>query len=367
MNKARPFSAVYYIKENKGRAFLCIFMMYLATLMFLGGNFISSEIYTFEKEFEYSEKIVVAGLQSTDENFKDFDAFRQKVEEDEKLDFVDVTGYGYSGMQHGTVLGLDMGGWAYVFRSGADMEKVFRHLGIKGDFSDCKNNSMIISRDFAANKGIRLGDVIDRSFDSSIDGTYTVDALIDDGSYCIFYLSEDDGNLGRLYIFSDAMEGEELYRYVTDLAKGMKVHISESERSRVMPQFYVFFVLFYFIDILIAVVLAVTVNSVVTGHYLKRTFEFGIYRALGMSRKEVKRKVASEIAVMNLSACISGFLSTIFFTYMINELYYKEKGLHLLFFSKTGILGFLLCDMLIVIPLMIWKGVEMSNADVTEF
>ena len=69
MNKVKPFSAFYYMKKNKGRAFLCIFMMFLATLMFLAGNYIHSELYTFEKEFEYSDKIVMAGLQSTDEEF----------------------------------------------------------------------------------------------------------------------------------------------------------------------------------------------------------------------------------------------------------------------------------------------------------
>lgn len=367
MNRIKPFSAFYYIKENKGKAIFCIFMMFLATLMFLAGNYIHSELYTFEKEFDYSEKIVIAGIQSTDEEYKDFAVFKQKVKEDAKLEYVDVTAYGFSGMPHGTVLNLEMGGWAYVFNSKEDMEKVFKHLGIEGDFSNCKNNSMIISQDFADNKGISPGDKIDHTFDSSIDGEYTVDAIIDDGSYCTFYIYENDESLGRLYIYSDSMEGKELYDYVNQLAAGLKVQVQESEKDRVLPQFYVFYVLFYIVDILIAVVLAVTVNSVVTGQYLKRTFEFGIYRALGMRKKEVRRKVASEIAVMNILACIIGFLSTMLFTYMINELFYKEKGLHLLYFSQTGLVGFIICDALIVIPLILSKGIQMSNADVTEF
>ena len=367
MNKVKPFSAFYYMKKNKGRAFLCIFMMFLATLMFLAGNYIHSELYTFEKEFEYSDKIVMAGLQSTDEEFKDFAAFKQKVKDDEKLEYVDVSAQGFSSMSHGTVLNLQMGGQSYVFNSKTDMEKVFRHLGIEGDFSNCKNNSMIISQDFANNKGISVGDKIDHSFDSSIDGTYTVDAIIDDGSFCTFYIYENNENLGRLYIFSDSMEGEELYNYVAALANGMKVKISESERSMILPQFYIFYVLFYIIDILIAVVLAITVNSVVTGQYLKRTYEFGVYRALGISKKEIRRKVAAEITLMNLIACVAGFGSIILFTYMMNELYYKAKGLHLLYFSNTGLIGFLICDALIVIPLVLSKGARMSKADVTEF
>ncbi|MCI8306468.1 MAG: ABC transporter permease [Lachnospiraceae bacterium] len=367
MNKINPFSALYYMKENRGRTALCIFMMFLATLMFLAGNYIHSELYTFEKEFEYSDKLVLVNAQNTDEEFRDFLDFKEKVRADEKLQYVDTTAYGFSGMQHGTVLNLEMGGWHYTFNSVSDMEKVFAHLGIEGDFSACKHRSMIISRDFANNKGIKLGDVLDRGFDSSLDGAYTVDAIIDDGSYCTFYIYEDDANLWRFYIYSDTMEGTELYDYVKNLAGDRLVQISESDREEILPQFYVFYVLFYGIDFLIAVVLAVTINSVVTGQYIKRTYEFGVYRAIGRSKREVRRKVAAEVIAMNLIACVIGFISIFLYTYIVNELVYKKEGLHLLYASGIGVTGFIICDVLIVIPLILSKGVKMGRADVTEF
>lgn len=281
MNKLKPFSAFYYLKENKGRSVLGIFMIFLAT----------------------------------------FD----------------------------------------------DMKKVFKHLGIEGDFSNCRNKSMIISQDFADNKGISLGDKIDHAFDSRIDGEYTVDAIIDDGSFCTFYVYEDNDSLGRLYIYSDTMEGETLYEYVKSLAGDKKVQILPSEREEILPQFYMFYVMFYLVDFLVAVVLAVTVNSVITGQYLKRTYEFGVYRAIGRSKRDVKKKVAAEILSINMLACIIGFLVIFLFTYLINELVYEKQGMHLLFSSATGWIGFILCDVLIVVPLVLSKGIRMSRADVTEF
>lgn len=367
MKNRKPFSALYYMRENRGRTVICVFMMFLATLMFLAGNYIHSEIYTFEKEFEYSGKIVVAGLQSTDEEYRDFAAFIKDVEEDDKLKFVMSSALGFGGMQHGTVLELEMGGWSYVFNSAQDMQDVFNHLGIEGDFSACRHRSIIISRDFAKDKGIQLGDTVDHTFDKNLDGAYTVDAIIEDGSYCTFYIYEDDGHLGRLYIYSDTMEGEALYDYVRNLAGDRKVHISESERNQVLPQFYIFYVLFYVIDILIAVVLAVTINSVITGQYLKRTYEFGVYRALGRGGKEVRAKVAAEVLSMNLIACLVGFAAVFLFTYLINELVYRPRGLFLLYTSKIGVVGFVICDILILVPLILSKGRLMSRADVTEF
>lgn len=367
MKNRKHFSALYYMRENRGRTVICVFMMFLATLMFLAGNYIHSELYTYEKEFEYSDKIVVAGLQSTDEEYRDFAAFIKDVEEDDKLEFVMSSALGFVGMQHGTVLNLEMGGWSYVFNSAQDMQDVFDHLGIEGDFSACGHRSIIISRDFAKDKGIHLGDTVDQSFDENLDGAYTVDAIIEDGSYCTFYIYEDDGHLGRLYIYSDTMEGEALYDYVRNLAGDRKVHISESERSSVLPQFYIFYVLFYVIDILIAIVLAVTINSVITGQYLKRIYEFGVYRALGRGGKEVRAKVAAEVLSMNFIACLAGFAAVFLFTYLVNELVYRPRGLFLLYASKIGVVGFVICDILILVPLILSKGRLMSRADVTEF
>lgn len=367
MKNRKPFSALYYMKENRGRSVICIFMMFLATLMFLAGNFIHSELYTFEKEFEYSDKLVLVSYQTTDEDFRDFDDFKKAVEQDDKLKMVMRSGYGFGGMQHGTVLNLEMGGYSFMFNSVEDMKAVFERLGIDGDFSGCKHRSIIISQDMAKNKGLKIGDTVDKSIERNLDGKYTVDAIIDDGSYCTFFIYEDNDNLARMYIYSDSMEGKELYDYVKKLAGDRKVQVTESERDEVLPQFYIFYVLFYLIDILIAIVLAVTINSVVTGQYLKRTYEFGIYKALGRSRKEVYKKVAAEVLSMNFIACLAGFAAIFLFTYLINELVYKQKGLHLLYSSGIGWIGFFICDILIVVPLILSKGRMMSRADVTEF
>lgn len=367
MKNRKPFSAFYYMKENRGRAVLCIFMMFMATLMFLGGNYIQSTIHTFEKEFEYSDKLVVVNIQSTDEEFQDFADFTRAAGEDDKLEILMSSAQGFSGLRHGSILNIELGGWAYVFNSVQDMQKAFDRLGIEGDFSNCKDGSIIIGRNLAKDRGIKLGDKLDQSFDKNLNGEYSVDAIIEDGGFCTFYIYEDNDTLGRIYIYSDSMEGEELYDYVKDLAGDRKVQVTSSARDVILPQFEAFYILFYTIDILIAIVLAVTINSVVTGQYLKRSYEFGIYKALGRSNREVKAKVAAEVLSMDFIACLGGFATVFLFTYLMNELLYQQKGMYLLYASRIGVIGFLICDILIIVPLILSKGRLMSRADVTEF
>lgn len=58
-----PFLAFYYMKENKGRTFLCIFMMVLATFMFLAGNYIHSELYNYVKTLAGDKRVQISESQ----------------------------------------------------------------------------------------------------------------------------------------------------------------------------------------------------------------------------------------------------------------------------------------------------------------
>ena len=70
---------------------------------------------------------------------------------------------------------------------------------------------------------------------------------------------------------------------------------------------------------------------------------------------------------MNVLAVLAGAAVILLYTYLINSLLYEGKGLHLKYFSWIGLLGFLLCELLILIPVILSKGRRMGKADVTEF
>ena len=361
-----PLSAAKYLKENKDRTALCVFMMFLETLMFLAGNYINSEISSYKVDMKYSDSYVITCAESDDEDYKDFNSFVEDVKNDSKLQYVMTTGYGFSGFTYNTVLNLQFGSHGFVFNSVEDMKKVFDHWGIDADLSNCKNGSIVISRDLANNRGIRLGDKLDRSFEEHLNYDVTVDAIIDDGSYSVYYIYEDS-QLVRINIFSDTMEGDELYNYVYKLLGNRKVAVYQSVRDIMEDQLSIFDTLFYIVDILISIVLAFTINLVVSGHYMKRKFEFGIYMALGKSKGNIRKKIAAEILIMEGIALAVGTAVILLFTYLINELYYIPSGRHLVYCSPLGIFGALLCMLLVTIPLILSNSRSMCRADVTEF
>ena len=58
-------------------------------------------------------------------------------------------------------------------------------------------------------------------------------------------------------------------------------------RDEINSQFQPINLIFYLALVLLSLVLAVSVNSVISGHYNKRMYEFGVYRAIGLYGIEI--------------------------------------------------------------------------------
>ena len=61
-----PLSSFYYIRNNKGRAALIIFMMFFTTLMFIAGNYIKSMDWYWQDCFSYEDRLAVIQVLPTD-------------------------------------------------------------------------------------------------------------------------------------------------------------------------------------------------------------------------------------------------------------------------------------------------------------
>ena len=335
-------------------------MMFLTSFIFIGGNYVQSLWWYWEKAEDYSDKLVMVSCIPTDEEGRDFESFKQDVMADEKLTVLGRTGLGFGGKQWVSTLGFKMGAYTQVYNSAEDLKAAFDIYGIECDYSNLKDYSVVMSEAYAKNVGYKLGDVIDKA--------YTLDALIDDDSFMMFYIYEvEPEDFYRLNILSDEMSGEELYNYVENIRAGRKMDIDPRIRDEIESEMGVAKVIFFAALIVVSVMLAVTLNSVVTGQYIKRYYEFGIYKALGISRRKIKRKIAREILLMDLIALVIGIGVNLGLEYILNELVYKPKGEFLPYCSGIAIFGIALSNLMVVLPMIFFKGRKMCKIDVTEF
>ena len=362
-----PLSAFYYIKENKGRAALLILLFLCTVFLFTAGNYIKSMRYFWSKNEEYDAKICMIEAAPEDEEFSDYTSYLEELKADEKLIVLERSAGGFPGLNWKCTMGVEMGNASMVFNSAGDLQQAFDFLGIDCDLSDVGDRSVVMSTALATQYGLQIGDKVDYSVYEELDGTYTLAALTEDNSYTVFYVVRDDERLLRANVFSREMSGRELRAYLEEKAAGRKVKVSGLLTDRLTEQFAAFNYMFLLCILILSVIHAVTVNTVLTGHFSKRTYEFGIYRALGMTRGRIFRKCGSEIVTMDVIGIATGAVLTMLYTFLMNELYYIPQGKYLPYFSRLGLIAFALSNVLVVIPSVIAGGRSMVRADVTEF
>ncbi|MBQ7636427.1 MAG: ABC transporter permease [Lachnospiraceae bacterium] len=356
----KPLSAGYYVKENKGRGAIIIFMMLLTTFIFLAGNYIESVYYYFYKSCDYFDDLCLVEATAGSENIKIFEEVYADLCKDEELIVQVRSPMGFSGKDFECTMGFEMSSDTIVFNTPEDMKTAFGVFGLDCDLSDVKDRSVVMSSALAKQYGYKKGDRIGE--------IYTLDAVTDDGSYIWFYVYEDDPQPLRLNVLGrNGLSGNELRQHIAKVVNGRSAKISKGTREVTNNELGPFRYIFLAGISILSVVLSIIVNSVITGQYLKRTYEFGVYRAMGISKKDIYRKCGAELLLMNGIAILIGAFTVVLLTFILNELKYIPEGKYLPYYSGIGLTGFLISDLLVLVPTVLFKGRSMARADVTEF
>ena len=358
----KPFSAAYYIAKNKSRAAIIIFMMFLTMCMFLAGNYISSVWWFYDVTEKYDSRLIVVTALSTDtDDYRDWKSFREDIKNDKEVVSLFRTGNGYGGGSLKTTLGLEAGVGSMVFRSKEDMQRAMDLLRIDFDCSGLTDRSAVISENMARNRNLKIGD---------LNGTkeFEIQGIMNDKSYMFFYLKENkEEDCYRVNILSKTLSGQDLIDHVQKVIGDRKVRIEKSTGYYIREDLGNIDLIFYVGMIILSIIMAVTLNSVVTGQYIKREYEFAVYRALGVSKGRIRRKIASEMCLMDLIALVAGVAVMLLATFLLNELLYIPRGQFLPYCSKNGIIGVVVSNLLMLVPMIILKGRKMCKTDVTEF
>jgi len=358
----KPMSAGYYITHNRSRAGILMFMMFLTTGMLVIGNYLSSFWWFCEEAETIKDGIVTVGALPTDEDMTDWNSFLEDLERDGDLIVMRRTGRGFRNEAIRSTLGFDMGAASsYVWNSREDMQRACDLLGIRCDCSAAESGSCFLSEKMADNLGLAVGDTLKNS-------PFRYAGQAEGAGFVVFYLYEDsEDKLGRANIMSERISGDELRARISEIAGDRKIQIVSDPVGWVKDQLGMVKLLFFPASILIAIVLAVTLNSVLTGQFLRREYEFAVYRALGVSRRTIRRKVTSELVLMDLIAVAAGLTVMLLLTFLLNELLYVPRGQYLPYVSGMGVFGLAVSNLALLVPACILKGRKMCRMDVTDF
>lgn len=362
----KPFSPLYFIKENASRCIALMLMIFLSFGCYLGGLYVTNPLDSWKVPLSYYETMRTSGPSALDADYSQYDAFRQEMEQHPNILVLE------QGWSHGfpwtTVMGFEDGTFSLTFRSVEDFKTYCDFFDIKCDFTNLTSGSMILSERLAKNKGLELGDVVDQDYYKQILGTYTLDALTTEEGYCQYYIDDMPFNHPNLLLLPKDISTKEFLDIYTEARERNSVSILNGALKEVLHQEYQSFTLIYtFIVILLATILAVTINAAFVGMYQRRNFEFAVYRAIGISKKRIVGKIIGELVCLDFVTLLLG--GGIFFLalYLFNNLVLYPAGKYLNHFHPLALTGLLLCNVTILVPLIVTRCRQLLKADICEY
>lgn len=358
-----PFSPLYFIKENKTRCVLLMFMLFLGFAAYLGGIYVTNPMDNWSLPIEYSEKAVRVIANTGDE--EDFELFIKEAAESGKVQVLELGTF--DGLNWKTIMGFESGVATMTFRSVEDFKVYCEYMDIECDFGNLKSGSMVMSDRFAKNRELEIGDRIDTDTDKNIYGEYTLDAVTKEDGYMQYFITDETDAPLNAILLGKEVDGRELYELAHSLQENHDIYVNDSMKEEIESQFNTFNTIYIFIIVLMSVILAVTINAVFVGMYQRRTMEFAVYRGIGISRRRIIGKIIGELISMDFIALVVG--GVVFFSglYLYNNLVLYPVGKYLRYYHPLALFGLVLCNLTVIIPLIVTRARQMLKTDICEF
>lgn len=360
----KPFSALYYVWENRARCILLTFMLFLGYAAYLGGIYVTNPRDNWDMPISYYDRFVY--VNSTSGDAEEFARFCREAEESGRAAAIELGSYNSFNWE--SIMGFELGQFSLTFRSAEDFRSYCEYMGIDCDFKSLKSGSMILSERFANNVGLKIGDKIGKDYSESIYSEFTLDAVTKEEGYALYFITEEnDTALNAVIIGRNGTESKELYELAYSLQERYDIYIHDGLEEEVDGWFKSFNMIYMFIIILMAAIMAVTIHAAFVGMYQRRNFEFAVYRAIGISKKRIVGKIVGELFYMDVAALVIG--GGVFFLglYLFNQLVLAPAGKYLCYFHPMALLGLALCNLAAILPLIVTRSRQMLRADICEY
>lgn len=362
--RLKPFSPLYFIKENKARCILLMFMIFLGFGDYLGGLYVTNPLDNWKCFLSYFDEVVYVNPTITDEDLSDFVAFTEELEENDQVTILRMGET--EGFQWLTIMGFESGFASLTFCSVEDFRIYCEHFGIQCDFQNLGNGSLILSEKLARNRELEIGDRVNHDTNEAVYGDYTVAAFTQEDGYLQYYINEEAADSFHLLVLGNGISGAEVYDLVYDINDRHPVSIYEI-RDLITGQLETFDMIYLFVILLLSVILAVTINAAFVGMYQKRNFEFAVYRAIGKGKRAIVRKLLGEFLWMDVLALALGGGVLFLGLYLFNNLVLYPDGRYLRYYHPTALTGLAVCNVMVILPLIVTRCRQLLRADICEY
>jgi len=378
----KPFSPLCYIKNNLKRAITLILLISTVGFCYVGGLYISSATDNYIYMYDSAKDYYMFYERNNEGAVNEFDNAYKDIEQSDAIGKIIYTNWNSSFICE-NIMGLSYNVDIISFNSLEDFE--YFNKATKSVPENIKLNpgEIVITDKLATMFDLKIGDTITPETDKEkyiLFETFTIKAIIKHKSYLSIAISNNNKNgVTPLAIrkISDNESEEQIeksrqdmnsvFKSLYDKYPNMTFKSHEQLIKDVKDIFKMLYLIYYAICFVVTLVIAVTLNAIFVGAYNKRKFEFSVYKAIGFSKKEINKKIISEILLIIFIGLISAAILTVLSLLIINVIIIYPQGMWMNYFHKTSMIVAMLCDIAIIVPVIFFRLRKIKKYDVTEY
>ncbi len=372
----KSFDALYYIKENKKRSIALVILIATVCICYLGGLYITAPADNLFSSIEISKNYFVVYSTYDDENGEQIRQTYDLVKDLEST---------------GAYVGINLGGSIFIknimninlnfnpmyFQNSEDFKTFNQLLELMPKDFTLADGEILLSKQLSKNLGLSVGDTLSMNNESVeyMERDYVVAGISDNLGFTAF-ATDSQKHFGSSFLVI-RNTAEDISAAQAALAKDSAmlktkfpaVIINDYNRIHkdVIDSFEAFNYIYYAIIIMLALVLSITIHATFVGAYEKRKYEFSLYKALGYSNQQCLLKIAKEILLINLYGLVLGSILLLLTVYFLNEFLLNAKGIPLPYFKLEALLATLLCDGIIIFPILLTRLRQLKKYNITEY
>ena len=363
----RPFSAFTYIKNNKWRSAVLVLMMSFITACFIGGMYVDNPGETFRVALEGPSKYLLLEQRgSSNDAYDQFDKLKEELPSLLPSSSLNVLDINCGSVDYDCIMMFNCSTENFVFGSVEDFELFKEKTGLIPKDVVLHDREVAISEQLANNRGLKVGDLTREG------GTIKVGAIMDVPGMQAFQVTDVSYKDSLLIIGNGEEDEEKLSDELNLLAREISLKYprvytmtNRTDLEEIEQQIGFMYYIFGAIVAVVGIVLLITINAAFTAAYDKRKHEFAIYKAIGFTKGQIFRKVASEVLILNLAAMVLGAILNAGVILVLNQVFWSS-GYHFYRISKMAVTGTLIAEVLVIVSLILLNWRKVRKCEVTE-
>lgn len=377
----KPFSPLCYITHNKKRAITLILVTATLILCYLGGVYIDSSTENYMDMYDCTKDFYLFYEMNNDGAVNEFNNALQDINSSDAVEKVINTRWTTIFVCKNT-LGYDNWVDTICFDNSDDFDFFNKHTHCAPSDVKLNKGEIAITKRIADMHHLKIGDVIrpnTKPETLKCEEPYTVKYIMNIDSYRSYCVTKDvayttpiafrkiTNDETKSSIAASRHNMDSFFSRMKDKYQNIyfkDYHIMTDQAS---DYFSMIYTIYYGICIIVAIVIAITLNALFIGAYEKRKFEFCVYKAIGFSKREIRRKVISEILIIDALGMAVCTVLSMLSIFLINLLVMHPEGQWMKYYTNISLFMTLICNVVIIFPVILIRLKKIKKYDITEY